>query len=162
MAIERLSGERFGFDTRCFVCDGENVRGMQVPFYEDTDAQLVFADFTLDEHFSGAPTLVHGGATLALIDEGMSWATIAIGGKFAFTRETSASFDWPIRLGRPYRLEVRLTERDERRMITEAQVLDAKGRACVSARAVMSILDIGQAADAIGTEIEGGNTRYVR
>ena len=162
MPIERLSGERFGFASRCFVCDRENVRGMQVPFFEDTDAQLVFAEFTLDEHFSGAPTLVHGGATLALVDEGMSWATIAIGGKFAFTRETSASFDWPVRLGRPYRLEVRLAEQDERRMVAEAVVLDGKGRACVTARAIMSILDLGQATDVIGAEIDGDDTRYVR
>jgi acyl-coenzyme A thioesterase PaaI-like protein len=162
MAAERLDATRFGFDSRCFVCDGTNERGMQVPFFHDADTGIVFADFTLDDSFSGAPTLVHGGATLALIDEGMAWATIAIGGKFAFTQETAASFDWPVRLGRPYRVEVRLTEQDDRRMVTEAAVLDAKGRACVTARAVMSVLDLGQATDAIGTDISGDDTKYVR
>jgi len=45
----------------------------------------VFAEFELDADYSGAPTLVHGGVTLALLDEAMSWATIALGGKFAYT-----------------------------------------------------------------------------
>jgi acyl-coenzyme A thioesterase PaaI-like protein len=162
VTVERLDAARFGFDSRCFVCDGSNDRGMQVPFFHDTEAEVVFAEFTLDDAFSGAPTLVHGGATLALIDEGMSWATIAIGEKFAFTKETAATFDWPVRLGRPYRVEVRLADRDERHMFTEAVVLDAKGRACVNARAVMAVLDLSQATGAIGTEISGDDAKFVR
>ncbi len=108
------------------------------------------------------PTLVHGGATLALIDEAMSWATIAIGGKFAFTKETSARFDWPVRLERSYRVEARITDADEHRFEIEAQVLDAKGRACVHATAGMSILDLDQATDAIGTTPTGDDAGYVR
>jgi len=162
MPVERLDASRFGFDSLCFVCDTTNTRGLRVPFFHDTDAAVVFAEFELPAEFSGAPTLVHGGATLALIDEAMSWATIAIGGKFAFTKETSARFDWPVRLDRPYRLEARITSADERRFNVEAVVLDAKGRACVAATATMSILDVGQATDVIGTTPTGGDAGYVR
>jgi len=162
--IERLDASRFGFDSdaQCFVCYPENPRGLQVPFFHDTDADIVFADFIMSPEFSGAPTLVHGGATLALIDEAMSWATIAIGGKFAFTKETTARFDWPVRLGRPYRLEARVTHADDRRFETEAAVLDAKGRTCVAATATMSILDVGQATDAIGSAPSGDDAGYIR
>ncbi len=162
MTIERLDATRFGFDSRCFVCDPTNARGLQVPFFHDTDAEVVFAEFELPVEFSGAPTLVHGGATLALMDEAMAWATIALGGKFAFTKETSARFDWPVRLGRPYRIEARITTADARRFETEAVVLDAKGRACVRATAGMAILDLDQASDAIGTTPTGDDTGYVR
>ena len=161
MPLERLDGSRFGFDSSCFVCNDDNPRGLQVPFFLDTDRDRIVAFFTLDQHFSGAPTLVHGGATLALIDEGMAWAAIAIGGKFAFTKETNAEFEWPVRLDRPYTLEARIAEQDSRRFFTEAQVLDAKNRACVTARAVMSILDMDQATDAIGTDVSGDDTGYV-
>lgn len=161
MPVERLDASRFGFDSRCFVCDQTNTRGLQVPFFHDAAADLVFAEFELPAEFSGAPTLVHGGATLALIDEAMSWATIAIGGKFAFTKETRARFDWPVRLERPYRLEARITGADERRFDVEAVVLDAKGRACVTATATMSILDLGQATDVIGTAPTGDDAGYV-
>jgi acyl-coenzyme A thioesterase PaaI-like protein len=105
---------------------------------------------------------VHGGVTLALIDEAMSWATIALGGKFAYTGETSARFDWPVRLGRSYRVEARLVDRADRRMTTEAAVLDGKRRPCVTASATMVVLDLDEAADAVGTDLAEGDTKYTR
>ena len=162
MAIELLEASRFGFDSRCFVCEPANPRGLQVPFFHDTDAAVVFATFDLPAEFSGAPTLVHGGVTLALIDEAMSWATIALGGKFAYTGETSARFEWPVRLGRSYRVEARLVDRADVRMTTEAAVLDGKARPCVTASATMVVLDLDQAADAIGTDLADGDTKYTR
>jgi hypothetical protein len=60
------------------------------------------------------------------------------------------------------RLEARLTRGDERRMGTDALVLDGKGRACVTATATMAVLDLDQATDAIGTTIEGDDAAYVR
>lgn len=161
MPVERLDASRFGFDSLCFVCDATNARGLRVPFFHDTETDVVFAELEAPIELSGAPTLVHGGATLALIDEAMAWATIAIGGKFAFTKETSAQFDWPVRIGRPYRVEARIRESDTRRYITEAVVLDAKGRACVTATATMVIVDLDQATDAIGAAPTGGDADYV-
>jgi acyl-coenzyme A thioesterase PaaI-like protein len=162
MPIELLQNRRWGFDTNCFVCNPENARGLRVPFFHDTDGGYVFADFALPSDFSGAPTYVHGGATLALIDEGMSWATIALGAKFAFTKQTTASFDWPVRIGREYRLEVRVTEQDERRMITDAVVLDQKRRPCVTAQAEMVVLSEAQAVDAIGSSLTEDEGRFLR
>jgi acyl-coenzyme A thioesterase PaaI-like protein len=162
VVIDRLEASRFGFDSRCFVCEPANPRGLQVPFFHDTDAEVVFATFDLPAEFSGAPTLVHGGVTLALIDEAMSWATIALGGKFAYTGETSARFEWPVRLGRSYRVEARLVDRADRRMTTDAAVLDSKRRPCVTASATMVVLDLDQAADAIGTDLAEGDTKYTR
>jgi acyl-coenzyme A thioesterase PaaI-like protein len=159
---EALDAARFGFDSRCFVCDGTNPHGLRVPFFADHDAGLVFAEFELDVDYSGAPTLVHGGVTLALLDEAMSWATIALGGKFAYTGETSTRFEWPVRLGRPYRVEARVGEAGERRMLTDAAVLDAKRRACVTAHATMIVLDLEQAADAVGTAVTGDDADYTR
>ena len=160
MPREPLDAARFGFPSRCFVCDRTNPRGLQVPFFEDGD--LVVADFELPAEFSGAPTLVHGGATLALIDEAMSWATIALAGRFAYTGETSARFLWPVRVGRPYRVEARVADQDERRLMTEAVVRDGKARVCVTASATMLVLDAEQARDAIGTNVQGDDAAYVR
>ncbi len=162
MTVERLDASRFGFDSRCFVCDASNPRGLQVPFFQDTDAEIVFADFELPTEFSGAPTLVHGGVTLALIDEAMAWATIALAGVFAYTGETTARFAWPVRLGRPYRVEARVVEETGRRVSTEAAVLDAKRRSCVTATAAMVVLDLDQGAEAIGTEVTGEDAAYLR
>jgi hypothetical protein len=92
----------------------------------------------------------------------MSWATIALAGKFAYTGDTSARFEWPVRLGRPYRVEARLAGGDDRRILTEAVVLDAKRRPCVHASATMMVLDAAQAADAVGHTLEGRDTSYLR
>jgi acyl-coenzyme A thioesterase PaaI-like protein len=162
MPVVRLENSRWGFGTYCFVCEPANERGLQVPFSHDTDRRVVFADFTLGPEFSGAPTYVHGGATLALVDEGMSWATIALSNKFAFTKETSATFEWPVRVDRPYRLEVRVVDEDERRILTEAVVLDAKQRPCVTARAEMAVLSAAQAVDALGVEPGPDEQQFLR
>src|SRR6266511_2884366 len=162
MAVDRLENSRWGFGSSCFVCEPANARRMQVPFSHDTDRGVVFADFTLGAKYSGAPTYVHGGATLALMDEGMSWATIALSEKFAFTRETSATFEWPLRVDRPYRLEVRVVDQDEGRILTEAVVLDAKHRPCERARAEMAVLSRVQAVDALGVEPGEDEKRYLR
>ena len=162
MGIERLENSRWGFESNCFVCEPANARGLQVPFFHDTGGACVFAEFTLGPEFSGAPTYVHGGVTLALIDEGMSWATIALSQKFAFTHEIRTTFDWPVRVGRPYRLEVRVTDQGDQRITTEAVLLDAKARSCVRAQAEMVVLSKAQARDAIGDDGSGTEAKYVR
>src|SRR5687768_3845878 len=106
---------------------------MRLPFFHDDEADLVFAEYTLGEEFSGAPTYVHGGVTLAVLDEAMAWAAIAVGGKFAVTQEISATFGYPVRVGRRYRVEARLTEQTAERFEAESVVLDAKSRPCVQA-----------------------------
>ena len=162
MTITRLENSRWGFESNCFVCEAGNEHGMRLRFFHDDNADLVFADYTLGDEYSGAPTYVHGGITLAVLDEAMAWAGIAVGAKFAVTHETSATFDYPVRVGRPYRVEARLTERAPERFAAEGVVLDAKDRPCVRARCTLVVLSAARAADALGTEAQGGDTRYVR
>ncbi|MGQ0803794.1 MAG: PaaI family thioesterase [Actinomycetota bacterium] len=162
MTVHRLENSRWGFESNCFVCEAKNDRGMQLPFFHDDETGVVFAEYTLDEAFSGAPTYVHGGVTLAVLDEAMAWAGIAVGGKFAVTHETSATFDYPVRVGRPYRVEARVTEQTPERLRAEGTVLDAKGRPCVRAECSLVVLSAARAADALGTEAEGDDTSYLR
>ncbi|HEX2736941.1 MAG TPA: PaaI family thioesterase [Acidimicrobiia bacterium] len=162
MAVHPLENARWGFESNCFVCEQHNERGMQLPFFHDDERDVVFADYTLGDEFSGAPTYVHGGVTLAVLDEAMAWAAIAVGEKFAVTHETSATFDYPVRVGRAYRVEASLTERSDERFKAEARVLDAKGRPCVRATSSLVVLSPAKALDALGTEASGDNARYVR
>ena len=64
MTLIRLHNDDWGFETNCFVCEPKNDRGLQIPFFHDTERRLVIADFDFSDSFSGAPTLVHGGVTL--------------------------------------------------------------------------------------------------
>ncbi len=72
----RLHNEDWGFDSNCFVCEPRNDGGLQIPFHHDLERDLVAATFTLGDRFSGAPSYVHGGVTLAVLDEAVAWATI--------------------------------------------------------------------------------------
>ena len=105
MTIERLSNERWGFSSNCFVCEPSNAVGLRQRFFHDTVADLVVADLELGSSHSGAPSYVHGGVQLALLDEAMAWAAIAVAERFAVTASFSSTFHHPIKIDRRYRLE---------------------------------------------------------
>lgn len=157
-----LRNERWGFTSNCFVCEPTNDDGLRIPFEYDDEDDVVRARFTLDDAFSGAPSYLHGGIILAVLDEAMAWATIASGGKFAVTTETTTRFLHPVRVGRSYRVEARVDEPGEERMRTSAVVLDDKGRPCAEANADFAVLSAAQAVDAIGVEATGDDASFVR
>src|SRR3954454_15176547 len=66
VARHRLHNETWGFDSNCFVCEPRNDAGLRIPFDHDDETDTVVAEFTLDDAFSGAPSYVHGGVTLAI------------------------------------------------------------------------------------------------
>jgi uncharacterized protein (TIGR00369 family) len=161
MAVQRLENSRWNFESNCFVCEAGNERGLRIPFFHDDEADTVFAEYTLGDEFSGAPSYVHGGVTLAVLDEAMAWAAIAVGGKFAVTHEFGAIFRYPVRVGRTYRVEARLTEQGVEAFRAEAAVLDAKGRSCADAHCSLVVLSAARAVDAIGTEATGDDAGFV-
>jgi uncharacterized protein (TIGR00369 family) len=162
MATSRLENARWGFESNCFVCEPRNPAGLGIAFEHDDETDVVRAQFTLDDRFSGAPTYVHGGVVLAILDEAMSWATIAVGRVFAVTGETSTRFLRPVRVGRDHVVEARVDEAADDRLTTSATVLDAKGRSCAEARATFVPLGPAQAVDALGVVPTGEDARYVR
>jgi uncharacterized protein (TIGR00369 family) len=150
MALRRLHNEDWGFETNCFVCEPRNAGGLRIPFHHDDDLAAVVATFSLDATFSGAPSYVHGGVSLAVLDEAQAWATIALGGKLAVTAETTTRFERPVLVGETYRVEARLTDQDDARITTEGQILDQKGRACAISAATFVVLGAAQAVEATG------------
>ena len=162
MTIERLSNERWGFASNCFVCETKNAAGLAIPFFHDTDASTVFAEFTLDDRFSGAPAYLHGGVTLAILDEAMAWAAIAVAGQWAVTHTTSTTFDKPVRVGQPYRVEATILEIADERIDASAAVLDARGLVRARSTATFVALGEAQAVDAIGATPTGTDIEFFR
>jgi acyl-coenzyme A thioesterase PaaI-like protein len=162
VTVRALKNSDWGFESNCFVCSPDNDRGLNVPFFHDDEHDVVFAEFTPPDELQGAPTYVHGGATLAVLDEAMAWAAIAVGHRFAVTHETAATFDHPVRIGRGYRVEARLTEPGDERFRAEAVVLDAQGRPCVRAHCTLVVLTEARAVDAIGAELNADDASFTR
>jgi acyl-coenzyme A thioesterase PaaI-like protein len=166
MTVTRIHNEDWGFETNCFVCEPRNDQGLRIPFFHDDELELVFADFTLPSAFSGAPTLIHGGVTLAVLDEAMAWACIAVAHRWAVTTETTTRFAKPVFVDRPYRVEARITSPvgavDETTLTTSGVVLDHKGQVRAEASATFTVLGAAQAVRAIGADPGSVADGYVR
>lgn len=152
--MKRLDNSTWGFESHCFVCEERNDRGLRLPFFHDEQGECVRAEFNLDRSFSGAPEYVHGGVVLAILDEAMAWATIALAGRFAVTHTTATTFERPVRVGRPYTVEARVIGVGDE-ITTEASVVDGRERLCARARASFVPLTATTAGDAIGTAVTG-------
>lgn len=148
MTMERLSNERWGFSSNCFVCEPTNAVGLRQPFFHDTEADVVVADIELGSAHSGAPSYVHGGVQLALLDEAMAWAAIAVAKRFAVTASFASTFHHPIKIDRAYRLEAAIDEATDTTLSASARIVDDAGRVRTSATATLVVLSAAQAVDA--------------
>jgi uncharacterized protein (TIGR00369 family) len=157
----RLHNETWGFDSNCFVCEPRNDAGLRIPFDHDDETDTVVAEFTLDDAFSGAPSYVHGGVTLAILDEAQAWATIAVGGKFAVTVETSTRFHRPVMVGRTFTVEGRVTDQTDELIHTAGVVRNDKGKVCAETTAVFNVLSAASAVHAIGADLDAIDTEYL-
>lgn len=167
MTVIGIHNEDWGFETNCFVCEPTNERGLRIPFFHDTERHIVFAEFELDHGFSGAPSLVHGGVTLAVLDEAMAWACIAIGKRWAVTTETSTRFHRAVYVDKRYRVEAAVVGSDEPTgddttgtMRCTARVLDARDQVRAEATATFTTLGEAQAAR-LGAVVDDRTRGYV-
>ena len=149
--MKALTNERWGFRSNCFVCEPTNGAGLRIPFFHDEATATVVADLQLDDRFSGAPTYVHGGVLLAVLDEAMAWAGIAIGGSWAVTGETTTRFERPVLVGESHRVTARIdSEERGTKLFAEADITDAEGARCATATATLVVLGEAQLAEAAG------------
>ncbi len=151
--LRPLSNDLWGFESSCFVCEPRNVAGLQIPFFHSLERERVVATFDLDERFSGAPTYVHGGVLLAVLDEAMAWATIAVAEKFAVTKETTSRFERPVKLHREHQVEAWIERIDGHHIETGAHIGRPDGKVCVQAHATFAVLAADQANAAAGADL---------
>lgn len=161
MARRPLDNASFGFESNCFVCDPANPHGLQIPFFHDDEAGVVTAEFRLGPERSGAPHYVHGGVLLAILDEAMAWAAIALGGRFAVVQSTATTFDRPVRIDEPHRVEASIHERTDASVTARAFIADAGEHRCAEARARLVVMSTASAGSAIGA-VGGADLRYLR
>ena len=161
MALHPLTNQSWGFESNCFVCEPANPQGLRIPFFHDDEAGVVTAEFRLGTEHSGAPHYVHGGVLLAVLDEAMAWAAIALAGRFAVVQSTATTFDRPVRVDEPYRVEARVHDRTDTAVTARAEIADAAGRACARARARLVVMSSAAAGSAIGP-VTGADLRYLR
>jgi uncharacterized protein (TIGR00369 family) len=161
MALRSLDNASWGFETTCYVCEPSNAHGLRIPFFHDDEAGVVTAEFRLGAEMSGAPHYVHGGVLLAILDEAMAWAAIALGGRFAVVQSTATTFDRPVRIDAPHRVEASIHERTDAAVTARAYIADASDRRCAEARARLVVMSTAAAGAAIGP-VTGADLRFLR
>jgi len=154
MTLVPLLNENWGFDSNCFVCEAKNTDGLRIPFHHDDEQDRVVAEFNLGNGFSGAPSYVHGGISLAILDEAQAWATIAVGGKFAVTAQTQTTFERPVLVGRDYRVAAVLTSVSDESMRTRAQItFGPENKVCATSTATFTVLAAATAIGVLGADV---------
>jgi len=158
VSLLRLHNDDLGYETNCFVCEQGNEHGLRIPFFHDTERNIVTAEFALSNTFSGAPSVVHGGVSLAVLDEAMAWACIAIGRQWAVTSETTTRFDRAVYVDKPHRVEAEIVEQNDIEIVTIGRISDMKGRVRAESRATFTVLGEAQLKRAVGETGEALDT----
>ncbi len=169
VAVRLLENAAWGFESNCFVCEPGNRRGLRIPFAYDDESQLVTAQFTLGPEFSGVPRYVHGGVVLAILDEAMAWAAIAVAGRFAVVHQTATTFDRPVKVGSAYRVEASVQTSSDKAVTTRASVFAADGDPddtgtggrCAESHARLVVMTPEAASSAIG-DLTDDDARYLQ
>ncbi len=172
MGLHRLDNARWGFASNCFVCEPTNAAGLRISFVHDDQAGVVLAQFSLGDAFSGAPSYVHGGVVLAVMDEAMAWAAIAIAHTWALTRQSTATFWHPVLVDQPHTVMARLVEKGgdgtlklsasvSRGDVTSDWRTPGADR-CAEANATFVALSAEAAAAAVGEAPGPGHSAYLR
>lgn len=161
MTLVRLHNDDWGYETNCFVCEPRNERGLRQPFFHDTDADLVVADVTFGPEHSGAPSLAHGGLVLAVLDEAMAWATIAVAHRWALTAETSCRFRSPVLVDVAHRVEAQVVDASGERLRCTATVTDPDGSVCAEAEATFAVVGEATATRLLGGEVRAEHREFL-
>ena len=140
----------FAFDSRCFVCDQENEGGLRQRFFMDDELGRVVAEFVPSADHSGAPNYAHGGVSMAILDDAMAWAIIAIKDRFGLTRKAEVEFFRPVLVGRGYDVQAWVESFEDRSLVARAELRSSEGKLCVSAKGSYTVLTLEEAERAIG------------
>lgn len=152
MTRHLLDNTTWDFPTSCFVCEPRNSRGLGVRFYHDDEAARVVAEFVPEAHHTGAPTVLHGGVSMALLDEGMAWAAIAIARRFAYTERMETRFLRPLRVGQAVSVSCWIASQEGETLRAVGELRNERGKLCVAANGDYHALTAREARSAIGTE----------
>lgn len=118
----------------CMVCGTSNPHGMGVTWLDAGDGRIL-AEFTLDEKFQGPRAHVHGGASAAILDEGIGVAIWRAGYNVAVVH-LSITYRKALPLGVPLRLEARMTRKEGRKIYGQGAIYLPEGETAVQAEGI--------------------------
>jgi uncharacterized protein (TIGR00369 family) len=118
----RIGGQRIQLTPHnCFACGTLNVSGLQLDLHAGDDRCWV--ELALADRFEGWEGIAHGGIVCTLLDEVMGWALVDHD-MWGVTARMNVEFKRPVRIGRPIRVEGRVTSARRRLVEAQAEIVD--------------------------------------
>lgn len=115
----------------CFVCGVENPNGLHRRSCVEGD-RVVLTHVTREADL-GYRHLVHGGISMTLLDEVMTWAAILTFRKACVAAELTVRLKQPVVVGQALRVEGWITAAKPRLTVAEGRVVDEDGAVLATA-----------------------------
>ena len=115
----------------CFVCGVDNPNGLHLRSRVEGD-RIVLSHVARDTDL-GYRHLVHGGISMTLLDEVMTWAAILTLRKACVAAELTVRLKHPVSVGQALRIEGWISGAKPRMTLAEGRVLDDRQRVVATA-----------------------------
>lgn len=111
----------FPNDGGCFGCSPSNPSGLGLRFRRR--GEEVEAQYTIPDHFHGAPGVAHGGIVATLLDEVSCAAVVFVEDQYVVTGELTVRFVKPVPVNEPLTISAQVIDRSHPKyLIVEAHV----------------------------------------
>ena len=137
---------------QCLGCGPDNAHGHHLQVNRRGDG--VAADHVFDNRHVGAPGVVHGGAVATVLDD-LSGFLLYLVGTPAVTRQLTVDYLSPVLVGVTYRMEARVTSREDRKFFVAATLSDLDG--CTVATSTAVFVTVGVEHFARHGAVSGGS-----
>jgi uncharacterized protein (TIGR00369 family) len=115
----------------CFVCGEGNERGLRLR--SRIEDHKVVLDYTTRQSDLGWRSAVHGGLTMTLLDEVMTWAAMIDAGMACVSAEMTTRMKKPVKVRQHLRVEGWVTENRRKVVMTEGRMVDDQGTVLATA-----------------------------
>ena len=131
MAPWKLTSGILPWTKSCFVCGELNPHGLRLRSRVEGDR--VALSYTTREADLGYRHLVHGGISMTLLDEVMTWAAILTFERSCVAAELTVRLKQPVSVNQSLRVEGWITSAKSRLVLASGRILDEDGRELATA-----------------------------
>ena len=128
---DRLTSGTLPWTRTCFVCGAENPHGLKLRSRIEGD--FVVLEYTTRASDLGYRHMIHGGITMTLLDEVMTWAAIIAARRACVAAEMTTRLKKPVAVGQRIRAEGMVVSRKGRLIMTEGAMRDEAGAVLAAA-----------------------------
>lgn len=119
------------FDNHCFGCSPNNIKGLKMEFFYDTEKKEVVTFWEPDSSYEGYPNVLHGGIQSLMADEIAAWSVYVLVETAGVTKNLAMDFQKPVFLHKgKISLRCRLKSTAKRAAVFEIELFDGESNLC--------------------------------